>query len=455
MELIDAVKKNDYNKVKQLVENGVDIEFRDEFDNTPLIWACGLVYVSYPNIKNTECLNSLEKLSEEDIYKYIDVRLQIIKLLLDNNANINHVNNTNHSSFLVACMTSITSIIDLVLNYVPNGSNIMNHSNHINICPITVVVCDNFLDFVIKFYKNGANLNILPPGNNLLLCSCEKYVDNTITQFILENNTININDVNSDGNSCLIIAVKEFLISNDDNNNSLDKIKLLLKYDCDTQIKNKQNKKAIDIAYIDNNIECFTILLNYETDINKNPNGEPFFSKACIANKLEIAKLLFNRGANIHYKNKYNNNGFILACYYDSYDVVLFLLENVKDEDRNDVYDNELIIALQYIWKSKVKDDAYNKLANYITNNNIDINKVIYWLIKLNKYIIFKNTFPEYKLTTQDYELICTELPCHMSSVILNESLNDFTHQIINKCNDHDKTKIYKQQYVTLRYLCT
>lgn len=448
-------KKNNYDKVKQLVENGIDIEFQDEFNNTPLIWSCGLVYVSYPNVKNTECLNSLEKLSEEDIYKYIDVRLQIIKLLLDNNANVNHVNNTNHSSLLVACMTSIKSIIDLVLSYVPKGSNIMNHPNHINIFPTTVVVCDNFLDFVIKFYKNGADLNILPSDNNLLLCSCEKYVDYKITQFLLENSTININDVNSDGNSCLIIAIKEFLISNDDKNNSLDKIKLLLKYGCNTQIKNKQNKKAIDIAYIDNNIYCFTILLDYETNINNNSNGEPFFSKACIANKLKFVKILFDKGANIHYKNKYNNNGFTLACYYDSYDVVLFLLENMKNEDGNNIYNNELIIALQYVWKSKVKDDTYNKLANYITSNNINTNKVIYWLIKLNKYITFKNTFPEYKLTTRDYELICNELPCHMSSVVLNESSNDFTHQIINKYNEHNGAKIYKQHYITLQYLCT
>jgi ankyrin repeat protein len=102
MDLIEAVKKEDYKRVKLLLEQGADVNYRDWFEMTALFWAIerDCIYICKLLIKNGADVNHKNKNQWTPLmYAVFDSKIEIIKLLLVNGANVNDIN--------LACMTAL------------------------------------------------------------------------------------------------------------------------------------------------------------------------------------------------------------------------------------------------------------------------------------------------------------------------------------------------------------
>lgn len=120
LEILEAPKTGNLNKVKLLIENGADIETVDFLGYTPLIVACffgkmNIVKYLVEHGANMEaktlgfsstCLLTACKMG------YID----IVKYLIDHGANINALDKNNDSCLILACEIGYTNIVEYLLD---------------------------------------------------------------------------------------------------------------------------------------------------------------------------------------------------------------------------------------------------------------------------------------------------------------------------------------------------
>ncbi len=96
---------------------------------------------------------------------------------------------------------------------------------------------------------------------------------------------------------------------------------------------------AIYYAVKNRNIEITKLLLEYNANPNiENKNGWTLLHIASKNNSVDIVKLLIDAGADLYIKNKYGLTPLHIASKYDSIDVIKFLINygidiNIKNED--------------------------------------------------------------------------------------------------------------------------
>ena len=124
MDIFEATKNSDYDRVKELLDNGKDVNIVDKNNNTPLHYAC-----QSNNIK-------------------------IIRLLILRGANINSLNNKKVSPLSYACFCKKLEIAKLLLeennanvNIVDDYGNTLLH----DVCNKSFVINDKLIELVISY----------------------------------------------------------------------------------------------------------------------------------------------------------------------------------------------------------------------------------------------------------------------------------------------------------------
>jgi ankyrin repeat protein len=96
LRFLEAVKNNDQKKVKELLDSGVNINNRNNYEG------------------NNALIISILHLKESDA-------LSMVKLLIDSKININDNNHLGNTSLIIACKANKPAIVKLLLD---NGANI-------------------------------------------------------------------------------------------------------------------------------------------------------------------------------------------------------------------------------------------------------------------------------------------------------------------------------------------
>ena len=157
--LLVAVKNNDYTKVKELLEDGVDPNFIDTDDNSLLHYAAYnsykkivdllLKYGADPNIKNR---NNITPLWYASGMHHPDV----VRLLLDSGADPNIKSFINTSPLSVAFEKNDVDTVKILLDY---GADPNEHTHQLD--PILCVASkNNDLDMVRLLLDAGANTDV-------------------------------------------------------------------------------------------------------------------------------------------------------------------------------------------------------------------------------------------------------------------------------------------------------
>lgn len=145
MELIYATRSGDCGKADLLLENGVEVDFRDTSNYTSLMWA------SYKG------------------------RLEIVKLLIKYGANVNFKDNSGNTCLMWASMFDKVDVIEFLLK---NGADV-NLKN--NLGKTSLILASEHGEFktIDCLVKNGADVNIKDNSGNT--CLHLSYVYDRIT----------------------------------------------------------------------------------------------------------------------------------------------------------------------------------------------------------------------------------------------------------------------------------
>ena len=350
--LINSVVNNDFEKVKKLLQyqnKYFNINSKNNYGKTALFYVnkydmANLLLYKGANVNildnnnNTAIINIIGFKINNDNNKE---KVKIIKLLIDNGANIHIKNKEGNDAYLHACCYLNYDIIKLLLN---RGANI----NSKNLITGNTSLMNMFNKDIIKLLLNyGININIKNnEGNTVLMLFC-KYNLIDLIKLLLKYN-VDVNNQNNLGETALMISCGQY---NYDTN--IEIIKLLLSYSANPNIKNNNGENCMMLMYK----EKYSFYLSDQNNLN----------------------LLLDHGVNIEHQNNIGENVLMLACNKLDNDAINFFVDKININLTNNECMTPLMIILSKIIKLKYKiseDNFINCIISLIPQNinNVDIN---------------------------------------------------------------------------------
>lgn len=294
--LMNAIDDKNFKKIKHLLMNGADINFSSMKGRTPLIRAIFSknieilkLILSYNPIVNS---NTKPHLSEP-IWVAMDfTEYKMVEMLIDAGAEVNVRNHLGNTILHTAVDTNNLELVKKILK------------TNININAIN----NNGLK-AIFYAKNSKNSEIIELINNYEE-SKEKYKEKNIVNLMSEKNEkpviesfedeglLKVGETDDEGNNALIEAI--FM-------NNTTRIEKLLKLGANVNYINPKNKWTPLIAAIaQNNEESIKLLVKYNVDTNLSNTSVNSLWFAMFNYKYDILELLIKARANInilHNKN--------------------------------------------------------------------------------------------------------------------------------------------------------
>lgn len=411
-QLVDAILKNDIDKVKEFINQGVNVNFIDsKYNLTPLI-----ISTIHSNLEIVELLlrNNADvttKVYGKNILDYVvkelhssDKYKQILSLLLKyrlKDIEQLKIETANKTLLEYACYNKWIDIVELLIQ----------HNIDVNIGKPLLFIFKNMnenvgedITLLSLLLSAGANLKDIEKvvdktGNSLLHIACQKKDESLIK--LLINYGIDLNIVNSSGFTPL-----SFLCSSLGRfNNTYDKktfslVKLLINAGADINVggalaeacsvghvpciklllKKGANINGIEYTNFENthifhkipiveasklkhNKNIVELLIKHGADVN---NGCPL-SHACQTNNIEVVELLLQSGADVNTKDKdFSYTPLMFATINGNLDIIKLLIEHGADVNICDQYnETALILSTKH---------GYEHIVRFLFQHNADIN---------------------------------------------------------------------------------
>ena len=155
MDIFYATEIGDYDRVKELLDNGKDVNIVDKNNNTPLHYACQHGYIKIVKllIERKANINALDRFKVSPLsYACFYKELEIAKLLLKkNNTNVNIVDNDGNTLLHDVCnyyRIINEELIELVISYGIDDFTVKNVNDQ---TPLDFLNKSNREDLVEKY----------------------------------------------------------------------------------------------------------------------------------------------------------------------------------------------------------------------------------------------------------------------------------------------------------------
>jgi ankyrin repeat protein len=345
-----AVKQNNYNLCKLLLENNIKVNHRRRDNVSCLRWAIEqiqnieiikLLIFYKSNLEETdENNNTLLMIAYLSKNMQIINNMQVIKLLIDSGANINAKNNTGRNLLILSCLqpdhfnskvlkllilnkvnvNEVCSIpevgyikktyaileatksgaIDQVNLLIQAGANLEVTDTHLyNKTPLIFAIGSWHEDLVEILINAGANVNCIIDNYSkisaiMFACSINKI---NIFKLLLQTNKIDLNYVNSDNEN-----IYEYVVTYHSNKQNF--ILELLKF--------MKNKNILINSIFENNLKKIKLNLHLINEVDSLGNS-PLYYATLIKNNDNIKKILLNsKNVNLFSVNNKNVSIFDL-----------------------------------------------------------------------------------------------------------------------------------------------
>jgi ankyrin repeat protein len=126
-ELFKAIKKQDFNEIKNLLESGVNVNYCLDFGETPLLFA---IFCNHKNI-------------------------ELITLLIKHGANVDQLRQDKLYPFYLACEYGNLELIKILIDFCSDINKTCSDRT-----PLFIAAKNGYLDIVKFLIKNGADVNI-------------------------------------------------------------------------------------------------------------------------------------------------------------------------------------------------------------------------------------------------------------------------------------------------------
>ena len=299
-QLVLAVKSNNYKKVKKLIQRKADVNTKDDYNFTPLMYAC--------------------------IY---DTTGNIVQLLLDNGADINAKNSDGLTPLMLACRFDKTvEIIKLLLD---NGADV-NAKNNIGVTPLIFALKFDKTGNIVKLLlDNGADVNArTDAGLTPLMAACSLDKTGNIVKLLLDNGA-DINAKSDEGLTPLMVAC-----SYDKTGNI---VKLLLDNRADVNARSNVGLTPLMFACkFDKTGNLVKTLLDNGAEVNiKDDDGWTPLMYACLYDTSgNIVKLLIDNKADVNAKDNEGKTVLDYASKNPNPDIINLVLPYFDEKTQKD-----------------------------------------------------------------------------------------------------------------------
>ena len=323
--LSTAIKKNNIEEVRELLDRGANVNNINNRNQTPLIIAASNFiynderkekYINLINIliKNGADINYTDSRGNSALNYAIQREIEeVVRDLLERGVNVNNINNSNQTPLIIAASKKIY-----------NTKERLNNKNIINI-----------------LLEKGVNINIDHRDNE----------HNTALNYAVENNKIevvgdllergaNVNNINNNNQTPLIIAaLKNFYnIENKLINENI--INILLEEGVDINHQDNENNTALKYAMENGKIEVVNNLLDRNASIDERLIENFFIDAINSDNRTGIIKLLLDRRLVEYNFQRYNNPRINYDHFYTFIkngiiDIVRLFLDSDADPNYN------------------------------------------------------------------------------------------------------------------------
>ena len=215
--LIKATEVGNYNNVQRLLDDGANIEAKNEYGNTVLISAISnsrfdiaellIKRGANVNVAGTHGYTAL-------IHAAARNRIDIVKLLMNNGANIDIATNDGYTALILAASNGHIDIAQFLIN---NGANIDIATND-GYTALIKAASNGHIDIVQLLINNGANIDIAENDGYTALIKAPSNGHIDIVQLLIDNGA-NINAVEKFGRTALILTASK---------GSIDMVQLLI-----------------------------------------------------------------------------------------------------------------------------------------------------------------------------------------------------------------------------------
>lgn len=343
-EWFKCVNKGSINSLRKLIELRIDVDKKDKSGNTALYIACS------------------------------NGKLDVVKLLLNNNAKVNQICRFKRTALYTACINGHDDIVNLLVE--KDGKIFLGGINTDRL--IYRVVERKYREVLKKLVEQKVYLDMQYKNRETVLHKACSTLD-LETAKILVDGGANVNIQDEDFNIPLHIACKT---------NNLEMVKLLTRAGSFINSKGFEEKTPLYIACEMGNIDIvkYLVACGIELDI-KNINGATPLNVAVYKGHKDIVKFLIANGANI--KGKAGELMLWRALVNKDYNIADILIKNgVKATGKangilfHSACNKKDIDTVEFLIKAGVdvnfKDELKNTaLYNAVVNENTELIKVL------------------------------------------------------------------------------
>ena len=263
--LIIAVGNSYIDTSKIIIENGANINAVDIEGWSALSYAVNNGDIEIAKL----LLENKAKIKDELLIAIkspiVESRINIMKLLIENGANVNY---TDENGFNPLNIAIESGDMELTKFLITNGANV-NSLMQDGVSLIGYAIAQNNMDLLQILIENGANVNYTDGdswANTPLQTASRLGLDNVVRILLTRNADINAVDMN--GNTALHTAAL---------NSQLSVVKLLLEKNPNLNIQNKAGNTALHLAVISGNIDIVgeLVLKGANTRIRNNDGKYP------------------------------------------------------------------------------------------------------------------------------------------------------------------------------------
>lgn len=284
MELFKALDENDIEKMRQLLDSGVDIETKKTYGYTVLLVA------SYSG------------------------NLDMVQLLVERGANVNNPNDYGWNPLMTAANFNRMKVLVYLLEH---GADIKKLNNDGNTALGNAMrfykTKKEICDYLLQYKHEDTDINC----HNAILATI-KGEKRKLEELL--NSGVSVNSKNYDNVSLLHIAAFY---------NRTEIMQILLQRGAEVNAKASFGETSLLCSAYRNSLDCFKLLLAYKADIaiGNNVKFTPLMSAAC-HNYIEMTKILLSKGASIETKTDSGYTALLHCAEYGAIDCADILLDN-------------------------------------------------------------------------------------------------------------------------------
>ncbi|KAJ5078143.1 phytochrome-interacting ankyrin-repeat protein [Anaeramoeba ignava] len=384
---------------------------------------------------------------------------EIIKYLVENNANVNSKTKTNQTPLHLVCQFQKQNALEIIKYLIKKKADV-NAKNNQNQTPLHLV-CQfqkqNALEIVKYLVKNGANVNDLINDKISplhLVCQFQKKKGFPILKFLVENGA-DINLQNHIGDTPLNI------IFDKKHKNLFEMMKYLIEKGADINAKNHLGQTVLH-AFLDfrrknpDQVKIVKFLLENGADINLGTTMAEDTPLHSIINstenkKFELVKILIENGAEVNARNEsYQSTPLEVCCHFptkESPQIVEYLIEKgALINTRNVNNQTPLYLAIQKNHKKLVEillmnnANAYDILETSISQACFDAFTQIHSLNQdLNIFLKSNDNFSDLEIQSID----SFKFQVHKDLLLMKFDQNQTLFQkFINLCSQKPKETV-------------